>query len=83
MKLSRSFKIAAAAAAVTLFAAQPAFAGAVTITGAGSTFAAPLLAACTPAWQTTTGNTANYGSGGSGTGRTNADKGIGNFNSDR
>ena len=80
MKLSRSLKIAAAAAAVTLFAAQPAFAGAVTITGAGSTFAAPLLAACTPAWQTTTGNTANYGSGGSGTGRTNADKGIGNFN---
>ena len=79
MKLSRSLKIAAAAAAVTLFAAQPAFAG-VTITGAGSSFAAPLLAACAPAWQNSTGNTVSYGSGGSGTGRSNADKGIGDFN---
>ena len=79
MKLSRSLKIAAAAAAVTLFAAQPAFAG-VTITGAGSSFAAPLLAACAPAWQNSTGNTISYGSGGSGTGRSNADKGIGDFN---
>ena len=79
MKLSRSLKIAAAAAAVTLFAAQPAFAGA-TITGAGSSFAAPLLAACAPAWQNSTGNTISYGSGGSGTGRSNADKGIGDFN---
>jgi phosphate transport system substrate-binding protein len=79
MKLSRSVKIAAAAAAVTLFAAQPAFAG-VTITGAGSSFAAPLLAACAPAWQNSTGNTVNYGSGGSGTGRSNADKAIGDFN---
>jgi phosphate transport system substrate-binding protein len=79
MKLSRSLKIAAAAAAVTLFAAQPAFAG-VTITGAGSSFAAPLLAACAPACQNSTGNTVSYGSGGSGTGRSNADKGIGDFN---
>ncbi len=82
MKLSRSVKIAAAVSAVALFGAQPAFAdvSGQTITGAGSSFAAPLLAACSPAWQTATNNTVNYGSGGSGTGRSNADKGIGDFN---
>jgi phosphate transport system substrate-binding protein len=79
MKLSRSLKIAAAAAAVTLFAAQPAFAG-FTITGSGSTFAAPLISACAPAWQTSTGNTVSYSGGGSGTGRKNADTGINDFN---
>ena len=79
MKLSRSLKIAAAAAAVTLFAAQPAFA-AITITGSGSTFAGPLISACSPAWQASTGNTISYTGGGSGTGRKNADTGINNFN---
>ena len=82
MKLSRSIKIAAAVSAVALFGAQPAIAAVTnaTITGAGSSFAAPLIAACAPAWQTSTTNTVNYGSGGSGTGRSNADKGIGQFN---
>ena len=79
MKLSRSLKIAAAAAAVTLFAAQPAFAG-VPISGAGSSFAAPLISACKVAFQASTGNTVNYGSGGSGLGRTSADGGINEFN---
>ena len=79
MKLSRSFKIAAAAAAVTLFAAQPAFAG-ITITGSGSTFASPLIAACAPGWQSSTGYTVNYLGGGSGGGRKNADAGINDFN---
>jgi phosphate transport system substrate-binding protein len=79
MKLSRSLKIAAAAAAVTLFAAQPAFAG-VPISGAGSSFAAPLISACKVAFQSATGNTVNYGSGGSGTGRSSADAGINEFN---
>jgi len=82
MKLSRSSKIAAVVSAVALFSAQPAIADVTnaTITGAGSSFAAPLIAACAPAWQTLTSNTVNYGSGGSGTGRSNADKGIGEFN---
>ncbi len=82
MKLSRSIKIAAAVSAVALFGAQPALAdvSGQTITGAGSSFAAPLLAACSPAWQKATNNTVNYGSGGSGTGRKNADTGIGDFN---
>jgi phosphate transport system substrate-binding protein len=79
MKLTRSLKIAAAAAAVTLFAAQPAFAG-VTITGSGSTFAAPLIAACAPAWQNSTGNTISYLGGGSGGGRKSADNGVFDFN---
>ena len=79
MKLSRSLKIAAAAAAVTLFAAQPAFAG-ITINGSGSTFATPLISACAPAWQSTHGMTINYTGGGSGTGRKNADTGINDFN---
>ena len=79
MKLSRSLKIAAAAAAVTLFAAQPAFAG-VTINGGGSSFAAPLINTCKIAWQTTNSSTVNYATSSSGTGRTNANNGIGNFN---
>jgi phosphate transport system substrate-binding protein len=75
-------KVAAALAVAGLFSAQPAIAAVTnaTITGAGSSFAAPLIAACAPAWQTSTTNTVNYGSGGSGTGRSNADKGIGQFN---
>jgi len=75
-------KAAAALAVAGLFSAQPAIAAVTnaTITGAGSSFAAPLIAACAPAWQTSTTNTVNYGSGGSGTGRSNADKGIGQFN---
>jgi len=78
MKLSRSLKIAAAAAAVTLFAAQPAFAGA-SITGSGSTFAGSLISACTPGFQNASGNTVSYSGGGSGVGRNNADRGINDF----
>ena len=79
MKLSRSIKVVAVAASAALFAATPAFAGS-TITGAGSTFAAPLIGACKTAWQNSSGNTVTYGGGGSGTGRSNADKGVGDFN---
>lgn len=79
MKLSRSIKVVALAATAALVAATPSFA-AVTITGAGSSFAAPLIGACKTAWQNSTGNTVTYGGGGSGTGRSNADKGVGDFN---
>jgi phosphate transport system substrate-binding protein len=79
MKFSKSVKVVAIAAA-TLFIAPAAFAG-VTISGDGSSFAAPLLNACKAAWQTSTGNTlGSYPAGGSGTGRKNADTGIGDFN---
>jgi phosphate transport system substrate-binding protein len=78
MKLSRSIKIASALSAVVVFAVQPAYAA--SLTGAGSTFAGSLIAACTPGFQTASGNTVTYGGGGSGVGRNNADRGIGDFN---
>lgn len=81
MKLSRSLKIAVVAATLATFSAQSAFAfGGVTITGAGSTFASPLISACAPGWQAKYGTTVSYGGGGSGAGRKAADNGIGNFN---
>ena len=79
MKLSRSMKIAAIAITTSVAAATSSFAG-VSITGAGSTFAGPLIDSCKAAWQTATGNTVTYSGGGSGTGRKNADAGIGDFN---
>ena len=79
MKLSRSMKIASVAIVTSLFASTASFAG-VSITGAGSTFAGPLIDACKADWQSATGNTVTYSGGGSGTGRKNADAGIGNFN---
>lgn len=79
MKFSKSVKVVALAAA-TLMIAPAAFAG-VTISGDGSSFAAPLLNACKSAWQTSSGNTlGSYPAGGSGTGRKNADAGINDFN---
>ena len=79
MKLSRSMKIAVIALTTSVAAATSSFAG-VSITGSGSTFAGPLLDSCKAAWQTATGNTVTYSGGGSGTGRKNADAGIGDFN---
>ena len=79
MKLSRSMKIAAIAITTSVAAATSSFAG-VSITGAGSTFAAPLIDSCKAAWQSATGNTVTYSGGGSGTGRKNTDAAIGNFN---
>ena len=80
MKLRSSLKVVAIATTAALFAATPALAGGITITGAGSTFASPLIGACKTAWQNSSGNTVTYGGGGSGTGRSNADKGVGDFN---
>ena len=81
MNLSRSAKIAVAAAAIAAVTVQSAFAfGGVTLTGAGSTFATPLISACAPGWQSQYGTTVSYAGGGSGTGRKSADNGIGNFN---
>jgi phosphate transport system substrate-binding protein len=79
MKVSRSMKVAAAFVAVSALAAQSAVA-AVSITAGGSSFAAPLLNACKVAWQTSTGNTLTYTTSSSGTGQTNENNGIGDFN---
>ena len=79
MKVSRSLKVAAAAVVLAVGAAQGASA-AVSITGGGSSFAAPLLNACKIAYQTKSGNTVTYTTSSSGTGQTNANNGIGDFN---
>lgn len=79
MKNKKTLKIVVAALAVTLFAAQPALAS-VNLTGAGSTFAIPLLDACKAGYTAATGNTITYSGGGSGAGRAASDKGIGDFN---
>ena len=81
MKVSNPLKIAAAAVAIALFASNPASAAGVTISGDGSSFAMPLLNACKTAWQDATKNTfGSYPGNGSGTGRGNSDKGLGDFN---
>jgi phosphate transport system substrate-binding protein len=73
-------KIAAVAVAAVALSAQSAFAGGITVTGGGSSFAASLLNACKVAWQSSTGNTFNYTSSSSGTGQSNEDAGIGDIN---
>jgi len=78
MKISKSLKIAAAALALSFFAVQPAFA--VGLTGAGATFPAPLFDNCKAGFAAETGHTFTYGLGGSGTGRGNSDKGVGDVN---
>lgn len=66
-------KVLAAAFAVLTITAQSASA-AVSLTGAGSTFAGPLIEACKAGYNAKTGNTFTYGLGGSGAGRTASDK---------
>jgi len=81
MKISRSLKITVVSAVIAAFSVQSAFGfGSVSINGAGSTFAQPLISACAPGWQAKYGTTVNYSGGGSGTGRKNSDNAIGNFN---
>jgi phosphate transport system substrate-binding protein len=79
MKITKSLKIAVAAIAITLFATQSASA-AVNLTGAGSTFAIPLLDSCKAGFSAATGNSFTYTGGGSGAGRAASDKGINDFN---
>ena len=83
MKISRPLKIAVTAVALAISASSTAFAD-VTITGDGSSFAAPLINVCKVGWQDANkadGYTlGSYAAGGSGTGRTNSDKNIGDFN---
>lgn len=79
MKITKSLKIAVAAVAITLFATQSASA-AVNLTGAGSTFAIPLLDSCKAGFSDATGNNFTYTGGGSGAGRSASDKGINDFN---
>ncbi|MEK6648373.1 MAG: extracellular solute-binding protein [Actinomycetota bacterium] len=54
--------------------------GSFKLTGAGSTFAIPLLDSCKAGYATESGNTFTYAGGGSGAGRSASDQGIGDFN---
>jgi phosphate transport system substrate-binding protein len=78
MKISKSLKIAVAALALSIFAVQPAMA--VGLTGAGATFPQPLIDICKAGFAADTGHSFTYGGGGSGTGRGNSDKGVGDVN---
>jgi phosphate transport system substrate-binding protein len=78
MKISKSLKIAVATLALSIFAVQPA--SAVGLTGAGATFPQPLIDICKAGFAADTGHSFTYGGGGSGTGRTNSDKGVGDVN---
>jgi phosphate transport system substrate-binding protein len=81
MKISRSIKITAAAAALVFLGTQASFGAATTINGDGSSFAQPLLGVCKTAWQTATGNTfGSYPANGSGTGISNAKAGLLDYN---
>ncbi len=69
--------------AALLFAAKPSStktAASINLTGAGSTFAIPLLDACKAGYTAASGNTYTYTGGGSGAGRAASDKGINDFN---
>jgi phosphate transport system substrate-binding protein len=78
MKISKSLKIAVAALAVSIFAVAPA--SAVGLTGSGASFPLPLIDACKAGFAADTGHTFTYTGPGSGTGRSNSDKGIGDVN---
>jgi len=78
MKISKSLKVAAAALALSFVAVQPAVA--VGLTGAGATFPQPLIDVCKAGFAADSGHSFTYGGGGSGTGRTNSDKGVGDVN---
>ena len=80
MKLSKSIKVLSAVIATAVLAAPSAVA-AVSLTGAGATFPAPIIEACKAGYNKDTGNTLTYGLGGSGAGRSASDKqtGIVNF----
>jgi phosphate transport system substrate-binding protein len=90
MKISKTWKIAIAVVAVallvTIYALLPksgslhVASGNINLTGAGSTFAIPLLDACKSGYATASGNTYTYSGGGSGAGRSASDQGIGDFN---
>ncbi|HEX7405716.1 MAG TPA: hypothetical protein VF307_07325, partial [Candidatus Nanopelagicaceae bacterium] len=90
MKISKTWKILIAAIAVVLLGgiyallpksgSVPVATGNINLTGAGSTFAIPLLDACKAGFATASGNSYTYSGGGSGAGRSSSDQGIGDFN---
>ena len=77
MKVSMLAKSAAVALVFGLVASTPAHA--VDLTGSGASFPALLIEACKAPFATASGHSFTYASSGSGTGRSNSDKSIGDF----
>jgi phosphate transport system substrate-binding protein len=77
MKVSMLAKSAAVALVFGLVASTPAHA--VDLTGSGASFPALLIEACKAPYATASGHSFTYASLGSGTGRSNSDKSVGDF----
>jgi phosphate transport system substrate-binding protein len=77
MKVSMLAKSAAIALAFGLVSSTPAHA--VDLTGSGASFPALLIEACKAPFATASGHSFTYASLGSGTGRSNSDKSVGDF----
>jgi len=77
MKVSMLAKSAAVALVFGLVGSTPAHA--VDLTGSGASFPALLIEACKAPFATASGHTFTYASLGSGTGRSNSDKSVGDF----
>ena len=77
MKVSMLAKSAAVALAFGLVTSTPAHA--VDLSGSGASFPALLIEACKAPFATASGHSFTYASSGSGTGRSNSDKSIGDF----
>ena len=77
MKVSMLANSAAIALVFGLVASTPAHA--VDLTGSGASFPALLIEACKAPFATASGHSFTYASSGSGTGRSNSDKSIGDF----
>jgi phosphate transport system substrate-binding protein len=77
MKVSMLAKSAAIALVFGLVASTPAHA--VDLSGSGASFPALLIEACKAPFATASGHSFTYASSGSGTGRSNSDKSIGDF----
>ena len=77
MKVSMLAKSAAVALAFGLVTSTPAHA--VDLSGSGASFPALLIEACKAPFATSSGHSFTYASSGSGTGRSNSDKSIGDF----
>ncbi|MEN9412886.1 MAG: hypothetical protein RIQ92_1323 [Actinomycetota bacterium] len=77
MRVSKLAKVATIALAFGLVATTPAYAA--NLQGSGASFPALLIEACKAPFAAATSHTFTYASSGSGAGRSNSDKGVGDF----
>ena len=77
MKVSKLAKVASLALAFGLVASTPAYAA--NLEGSGASFPALLIEACKAPFTASSGHTYTYSALGSGAGRSNSDKGVGDF----